>query len=262
VEGQIRLALSDGVRPLTLTHAWPELPLSALTVRRAQDLRTIASAVDEGLEGLPRWRSLREAGRILIKRWRVAPLPQRWDERIDQVSLALLDVSTVTTLPIPRLALVLRGDPELDRPHPLLGLLPDQSRISYIWGGERGSLVPIAGEELSAYFGQSGRDWLITNQEPAMGALAGSLAPGPAVPQEIDVTLRIDWRRAGEVIGALLLEVAKFELIPRMNDAEARRDVPPRAKALSNLGALSLDGFVRGDVVLLKGHLFQTQAGR
>lgn len=255
VEGQVHMRLSDGEGPLSLTNAWPQPPVFAITARTTDDLLTLAAMVEHAAASLPEWESHKQSLSIALSGWDVTQLSESWDSGFHHVALALLDVSVEDTLPIPDAAFVMRGGTTANAAHPLAPLAARHVSIPYEWDGQPGLYIPWLGEQFSPCLGRSGRDWIVTLNEPRMAALAGSLSAGPAETADVDVTLRMSWEKVGKTAQGIAGSIASNSLLPRMSGEEAQGALSPKIDALSHLGTLHINARAEGEWVSFDGNL-------
>ncbi len=258
VDGRVKLALTDGAVPLSLTNAWPSPPAAALTVRTWDDLRTVGSVADAALEQFQPWLESKAALRQAVHHWNLQPLPSDWDSRSTQFSLALRGAEVSGFIPIPDLALVMREDAPVTGNHPLRPIFDGQLAVDYEWQGEPGVYFPWLGENLSPCLGRYGHDYIATLNEPAMAALAGTLTAGPTTAPNVDTTLRVSWAPAAAIARDVVLNAASRGLWPGSSGAEVQEKVTPILDAIGTLGTLRMDGTVLADGwIELDGMLFE-----
>ncbi|MCC6487071.1 MAG: hypothetical protein IT364_06185 [Candidatus Hydrogenedentes bacterium] len=255
VEGRVHMSLTDGEGPLSLTNAWPHSPVLSITARATDDLLSVAAVVQDAADSLPAWAAQEQLLSTALSRWDTSLLPENWDAGVHHAAFALLDVSVEDTLPIPDAALVLRGGAASGATHPLAPLASGHASIPYEWEGQPGLYIPWLGEQLSPCLGRSGRDWIVTLNEPSMAALAGSLSPGPAETADVDLAVRMSWEKAGKAAQGIARSIAYNSLLPRMNAEETRRALPPKIDALSRLGALHINARAEGEWLSFDGNL-------
>jgi len=255
VSGCLEGRLSHRDAPLTLDDIWPEAPLLAITTSTCADLPTAFSQLGEVLGQTQGLSDLGELARFLARQWKWNTLPEGWDKAISECALAIMDIDTSQTLPVPEVALVLRQRGPLRGPHPLAPLTADADPLAYEWNEHPGQVAPLLGEKVALCLGRFGRDWLATSREPLMAALVGQLQAGSQV--NADVTLRVNWRKLGICAERLVRQAAALELIPRMNAADAETRLIPLAQDLARLGRLQLELRSEDDRIVFEGFLAQ-----
>ncbi len=251
IEGRMRTSITDRTTPLSLTDAWPEPPLFAVAATSTGDLGNLFAFLEQPFSDTAAWQEILRIAPVIRRQWGLEPLPEAWDEgMIGQCGFALLDVDASQWLPAPELALVLRGTQPAAGPHPLQPMFSRFHGVSYEWQGQPGRFEAVLGGGFSACLGHSGRDWIVTNNEPAMDALVGRLASGPAT--QADLTVRVRWEAVGAAAESLAGQMAALELLGRQNS----RDVwLPMARGTSRIGVLELDGYAEEGWVRFHGFL-------
>jgi hypothetical protein len=264
VSGWINQTITRRTTPLTLPDAWSEPPILTVASSKWNDLiaafRMLAVVAAPGVTAsvpaetetqLISW--LKALTRAAAAQWHLDSLPEDWDAQVDECAVALTDIDTDETTPVPEAALVLRPARPVYGPHPLERLVPADGVLPYEWDRHPGVIVPWMGEKLSACFASDERNWFVTSQGPAMARLVGSLRE--ANPLQADVAVRLCWNKLAVRAEILLRKAAELELIPRMNAKDAQDRLVPYIKAMARLGALRLDGRSAGDRVTFAGFL-------
>lgn len=262
VEGRIKLDLTDGAPPLSLTNAWPSPPpAAALTVRNWGDLLKVASVANDGLVWFEPWAQTMSSVQAAWLHYELQPLPENWDNGATQFSIALRGIDTNGYVPIPDLALVIREESPVAGEHPFRVLFARQLSVDYEWSGVPGVYVPWLGETLSPCLGQYDRDYIATLNEPAMAALVGALSAGPADPPDVDVTLRIAWKPAAEAAQNFVAQAAAQNLWPASYRDQNQPWISPMLEALGMLGNVRINGTVLPDGWLgIDGRLFDADS--
>lgn len=254
IEGRVRANVTDRPTPLTLTDAWPNPPLFAVTATSPEDLGNLFAFVEQPFSDTAVWQEVLRIGPVIQQQWGLEPLPEGWNEGIiGQCGFAVLDVDASQWLPVLELALVLRGTQPATGSHPLGPVFDRFQGVSYEWQGQPGRFEAVLGEGFSACLGRSGRDWIATNREPSMDALVGRLASGPAT--QADVTVRLRWDAVGAAAESLVGQMAALELLGRQNQRDAAMIWLPMARGIARAGVLELDGDVEDGWVAFHGLL-------
>jgi hypothetical protein len=262
VQGRVRIAASHRRSPLTLTEAWPSPPALVVTASSWGDVRALLAMAATPMEDVRAWPALQQAAAALSEAWRLGAPAAQLGGQGDECALALLDIDTSETTPVPELALIIRCQAAVSGPHPLEAVLvppaePAMDAASFPlpceWNGEPGLLAPMLGEKLAVCLGRNGRDWLAASQEPVMTSLAGHLAAGREV--AADVSVRGDWETIGLVAERLLKQAGELELVPRMGQDDVETELVPIARGVSGLGVFEIDGQADGTWLNLKGAL-------
>jgi hypothetical protein len=253
VEGRVRVAITERATPLTLTHAWPEPPLFAVTATSPEDLGTLLAALGQPFSDTAGWQEIVRISSVIRRQWGVGELPEGWNKGLSQCGFALLDVDTSQSLPVPELALILRGTRPAAGPHPLQPLFDAFDAVPYQWQGQPGGFHAVLGQGISACLGRSGRDWIATSREPAMDALVGQLASGPAT--NADATVRLRWDAAGTAAESVVNRMAGLELLGRQNKRDAAMMWLPMTRGIARAGVLELDGDVNNGWLTFHGCL-------
>jgi len=253
VTGSIQAAVSHRDTPLTLVEAWPDAPLVAVTTSRLADLRTAFAWVGEAGDHCPLFADLRRLASLLSRQWHRDRLPDGWDDAIGECAVALLDVDTTASLPVPEAAMIFRQEAPLPGAHPLSPLAAGAQPVPYEWNGQPGLVVPWLGEKMALCLGRDGPNWLVATQEPRMNALVGRLDAGR--PVTADMSVEVNWRKAGACAEALIRQAAVAELIPRMDLDDAEAQLVPWARALGRLGRLHIEFRSQNDRLAFEGFL-------
>lgn len=261
VAGQLDFAVTDGARPLTLPNAWPRRPAISLTARDAGDLWEVWSALDNALARSTDYAAASSGAAKAWTAWGLQRPGLDWTTGADHLSLALLEVDTRSTLPVPGVAWAMRFSDEAPGLEPLERVFASRPFVPYQWDGNHGFMAPILGMEMSPCAVRTLHDWVLTTTEPLMAEVAGHLADGPACAAEVDVALRASWSELGKIAEGLALRLAEDELIPRMNTDDIGATVVPKIKALSMLGEIALDGVAREGTLKFSGHLAKSEEG-
>jgi hypothetical protein len=258
VEGRMRVLVSDGDAPLSLTNAWPATPVASITARSAEDLASLGVVAGRALGAFDTWIEIQSAVREMINHWSFPPEPPDWDADVEQVSLALQGVDTNEFTPIPDLAFVMRQRSPISGNHPLRPLFAEDLAIDYEWQGQPGVYIPWLGETLSPCLSGCGRDWIATLNEPAMASLVCALLPGPTEPPDVDASLRISWDATSEILTSVVLHAAERELLPGIGGREVQSEYAPKLDALGKLGILQLNAqALEGGWLEFDGQLFR-----
>ncbi len=125
--------------------------------------------------------------------------------------------------------------------------------VPYEWNGQPGLVVPWLGEKMALCLGRDGPNWLAATQEPRMSALVGRLDAGR--PVTADMSVEVNWRKAGACAEALIRQAAAAELISRMDLNDVETQLVPWARALGRLGRLRLEFRSKGDRLAFEGFL-------
>ena len=240
VAGWINMNTAHRARPLTLPNAWPDDPIAAITASRWTDMRAVAAWALDFCHSQGIREEIRGMWEAVLHQWELDSLPKDWDAAVDECSLAITALDTDETLPVPEVAAVMRTRDLAEGPHPLQALVADRDALPYEWGDTAGWIAPWLSEKLAPCLACSGRDWLVTSQEPVMARLVGRLGQG--APVEADIALRIDWQRLADCGQRLVRSAAELELIPRMNPRDAEQKVIPYLQGIGQAGALFLKG--------------------
>lgn len=265
IEGQLDARRTSG---LSLPESWPEPPLISVGVSRWPDLKLIGGMAQAGLKTAAPYvfdEETREHLALMAARWAeyfsthvdMDALPEGWDRSVDECALAVCDVDTDETIPVPELALILRSAEPAFGPHPFLKALPADSAIPHEWNGRPGTVIPWFGEELMLCLATRDQDRLLTTQEPLMAELIA--AKGTGAPREADMAITLNWAKLGRCAEALLTKAAEFELIPRMNQKDVAREWMPYVRAAARLGTLDLDATSQEGRILFGGFLARQQ---
>lgn len=237
VEGWVRMDVTPRVRGLELASSWPEKPTAYISGARPEEL---AGFVEELLKAVPHGENLQPV-------WDLAygSLPENWSDGIDEYTVAILDTDVSQTVPVPEIAMLLRG--------PRIGLDAPDGVIPYEWGGRPGWLRPWLGEKLALCSSATEDFGVLASQESLMWGLMDGVELG--TPLAADLMVHVDWKRAGRLCLKLLRALAGQELIPRMNEADLNRLVTPYLNALVEMGNLNLVGLIDGQRLFFKGTL-------
>jgi len=264
VSGWISGTIARRDTPLSLPEAWPDAPIVSVTASHCTGLAYVLSSTGAALSNIladavregRRFNDLSSAVRLLEEkalRWPLAPLADGWDTPVDECSLALLDLDTSETLPVPELALVMRCAEPVTGDHPLMPWAFGDTAIDYEWDARPGVLAPWVGEKLTLCLGRSGNDWLTASQEPVMAALNGRLKEAPSV--DADAAARVDWASLTECAEDLLRTGVALELVPRMDVAGLEERVLPFVRAMGALGRLEIEVRDEGGRLAFEGFL-------
>jgi hypothetical protein len=261
IQGQLAPRRADG---LSLSESWPAPPLMSVVVSRWSDLKILAGLARVGLEYASQ-RLLDEETRqqilsmaaegveYLSTQIDTDALPKDWDRSVDECALALWDIDTGETIPVPELALVLHSAEPAFGPHPFEKVLAADNGIPHEWDGRPGIVIPWMGEKLMLCLATRDQDRLLTTQEPLMAELIGAEITGR--PREADAALALNWAKAGHCAGALLARAADLELVPRMNRKDVEIEWMPYIRAASHLGTLDLQATSRDGRIVFQGFL-------
>jgi len=257
VEGRMKVSLSDGDPPLSVTNAWPTPPVTSIVTRRTDDLASLGAAADDAFGASDAWTDVKSAILETIGHWDLQPLSAEWDAGTEQVGLALHGIDTNEFFPVPDASFVMRQQSPITGDHPLRALFSGDLAVDYEWHGQPGVYVPWLGESLSPCLSGYGRDWIATLQEPTMASLVGAMRSGPTEPPDVDAALRISWNSASEILKSFVLNAKERGLVPGYGMEEARAKIAPKFDALGKLGTLQLDARALGDGWLdFDGRLF------
>lgn len=256
VEGSITVALSDGTTPLTLSRAWPETPLASITARDWESLRAVGMLLSHSVEQTTYLETAAPVATVFADTWSLVAQALQMPSGANQISLALCDVDTSHVLPVPSVAIAMRGaglgaDAIEDA-------LPLRQTIPYEWNGLQGSMTPLLGQNLSLYVCSSDTDRLVSNSEVTMAGLAGRLALGPAENGDIDLAIAVDWKKLSASLDEMAAIAGELQLLPRMNIDDVRHTIQPKLKGLSELGMMSLTGRVEQGQLVFSGHVFKS----
>ncbi|MCX5757602.1 MAG: hypothetical protein NTU83_03670 [Candidatus Hydrogenedentes bacterium] len=252
ISGSVRSNVQHGSTPLTLPESWPNSPILSVSVRKPAELAGLAQVARPWLAG-PRAQLLAAYLETIWRRWEMPDLGEGWDAGISETSLALTDVDMESVVPVPVLSCIMRGGDSVRGKHPLEAIADNSPSYPAEWNGEPGLRIPWLGEGLTLCLGRSGRDWLATSREPAMAQLAAERREGPDV--DADVTLRLDWTKAGRVLSQVMPRLADWGLLPEMNQRDAEHRFGPLFDFLSKLGKASVNGHRERDQLVFDGFL-------
>lgn len=236
-----RLPAGLDVLPDDAAIAWAAAP-------GAGDLRALAEAIWQiadrhaGLAARPAFKLAVRLMGMAVRPWGFDELPADWERGVDGCLLALLDVDTSESLPVPSIAAMFRGN-HLDR-HPLKPLTGGGPNMPFEWDGRPGVMAPRAGEEATLCLTSRGPFWLAASQEPAMARLARIMdnAQEPvAQPADRVAMVALNWGKAAGAAEALARLAARLELLPPMNAADLEKNVVPLLRVAGKLGNARMD---------------------
>jgi len=173
----------------------------------------------------------------------------------------LMHVDTDETIPVPSVGLALRYVDAVPEANPFQFLVGGRQVLPYDWSGCTGVMMPLLGPGISPSFARCLHDWLALSNEPLMARTAGKLADGPACSADVDLAIRLSWKKAGEAAEPVALSLGDLEVLSRMGQNDVRADVIPKIKALATLGELSIDGVARNGTLKFSGNLAQAPEG-
>ncbi len=237
--GRIDLQFTPPGTALSLANAWPQTPIVGIA---GGDPREVLNVVLDLAEDLP----LLEHVRFAIEQMK-QELPEGWATGGAEYAFALAGIDESEDLPIPELALMLRGN--------TAGVLPEmpEAALPFEWNGAPGWLRPWLGSKLSIGVSAWGGTRTIATQERLMPRYVRQLVDAPAV--NADMALQIDWTQLGPAIDRLLLKAARNELLPRMNERDVEQHLSPYVRMLEPVGVCRMRGIVRDDELWFEGAL-------
>ncbi len=256
VEGSIKLAVSDGTTPLTLSHAWPETPLAAITARDWESLGAVGKLLSLAVERTKYVEAAAPVATVFADTWSLVAQTLRRPAGANQISLALCDVDTSHLLPVPSVALAMRGAGLNAAPE--VREFPQRQSLPYEWNGLQGSMTPLLGQNLSLYVCSSDTDWMASSSEATMAGLAGRLALGPSENGDIDLAISVDWRKLSASLDEMAAIAGELQILPKMNIDDVRQTIQPKLKGLSELGTMSVTGRVEQGQLVFSGHVFES----
>jgi len=259
VSGYFTAAVAAEVGPLHLPDAWQDRPLLVLAGHRWQDLGALVRVAKSLFRFLPEEEAASRLLTSIAAPWLSRGIPQPSGAEISEYAVAVLGVDVSETLPVPELVAVLRTNGPAEGPHPLSGLLPEDTRQPYAWSHGEGWLAPVWGEKGTLCLAAQGDCWLAATQEPVMERVLGRLKAEDAV--DADLSLRLDWEEAGRTAALVLQEAARRELLPRADSRDTERDWAPWARAMSRMGVLEIDARAGDGVLEFEGFLARHGAG-
>jgi len=240
LELQIEMAMdAQGTsrRPEYLAVEWPKAPILSARIR---DEAVWGEWVPELWPEFPGrddaatlWRSFAEM------------LPPEWDGGADSFQLALFDVDTTETIPIPDAAVYARSET------PLAPLTAPVSAIPYEWSGNAGWMTPWQGEGAHLFVVANDRARVFTNHESTMAALMARERAGRVVSD--DALIEVDAPRLSKILIDLAREAAKNELWLEKDYDDVERDVVPWIRAFGALGEIRLEGRYENGALVMRG---------
>jgi len=193
-----------------------------------------------------------------LKPWAFDMLPANWDDPVEGIQLALLDLDTSEPLPVPEVAAVFKAKGDAAGPHPLQPMAAAGPAMPYEWDGHPGTVAPRAGEKAALCLTRAGACWLAASQEPAMARLLREMdtsgKPFEGEPGRVAV-VAVNFAKSAAKAEWLARQGAKLELTPGVNAADLEKNVMPLLRALGRLGRLQLDFYADGDRLRFTGSL-------
>ncbi len=238
---------------LRLAEPWPDTPLVSVSASSVANLSAVLATCWNAFESTAVYDTIERAISFIPPQDRFAVPRLDLDGTLES-AVAVMDVDTTQTLPVPLLAFALldeqNGGGDRHPLEPLTGLGPT---MPFEWNGRAGTITSVSGEKATLCLTRSGGYWLATSQEPLMAQLAGGLRD--TQPIEADLAVRLDWERFSEVARTLVERLAGFELIPRMNVDDVRECLAPAIESARGLGELRLIGRCEDGAVVLEGEI-------
>ncbi|MBX7257477.1 MAG: hypothetical protein K1Y02_14025 [Candidatus Hydrogenedentes bacterium] len=255
IEGSIKVPVSDGATPITLSRAYPQPPALCITARDTATLQSMGAILANTLKRFDAWNWTTQFASTYARQSGISTDLFSFPTGAEQVSLALVSIDTSHTLPVPMFAVAARGSGATQ-------ILPTDvpvpaPSVSYEWNGFLGNMVPLLGSQMSLYTCVANDDFLMANSEPIMSDLAGRLALGPAENGDVDVVISADWKMMAKVLTSLAQFAGEYELLPRLNADDVRYTVLPKFTGLSKLGTMTLSGRSNKGRIDFTGLLFQ-----
>jgi hypothetical protein len=237
--GRIERAFAKPQTALTLPGAWPEAPIVAVAGADATD---VLDLLREILEDMPMTAYLNQTLDAMRDQ-----LPEDLAREGGEFSLGLTGVDMTEELPIPELALLVRGE--------TAGILPErpQNAVPIEWHGAPGWYRPWLGPKLAICAAAWERTRYLASQERLMPRIVRQL--NDATPVDKHALVAVDWKRAAPIARDIILRAAERELIHRMNKSDVERQIVPYVEMIAALGAARLVGIVQDSATTFEGTL-------
>lgn len=240
IESTVSLRNQESLKHESTGHfliGWPEGPIVSVATR---DFSLVEPMFPENLPEFPG----SEAFNGIWNEFEIM-LPPEWREGTDTIQLALFDVDTSETIPIPDAAVYARSET------PLAPLMPPVNAIPYEWSGATGWMTPWRGEGANLFVVANERARVFANEEATMAKIMARERAGSVSSQ--DAVIDVDAPRLADVLIDLAREAAANELWPEMNADDVEREVVPWIRAFGALGEIRLEGKYENGPLVLRG---------
>ncbi|MGI6461252.1 MAG: hypothetical protein ACOX5J_14390 [Candidatus Hydrogenedentales bacterium] len=255
VEGSLNIAFQAVDVPALQKDPWPGTALLTLSTPTPGDALQIWDTALRPFKTSPVYARIAPLADSLWTQWSFGELAEDWADPIGEFSVALTDVDTTETFPVPVWGVRMRARSQeaLQTEHPWLPVLAPLAPIDYAWAGRQGHIATVLGERAAASLASDGPFWLATSQSALMNELLALDARGQQSGAGVMFTL--NWKTAGQIAETLIRKAGELELIPEMNDQEANAYLGKYARAFGRLGRLRIAGAPRGESLAFEGSL-------
>ncbi|HOD51088.1 MAG TPA: hypothetical protein PLJ71_15435 [Candidatus Hydrogenedentes bacterium] len=254
VTGMLNTTLTPADDGLLLKDDWPETALFSLTTHSLADASDICRIARRPLENNSIYNCLAPLTGAVRDRWALESPAENWPTHVAECSLALMDVDTAGTVPIPEWGAMLRRASSAGvSGHPWKPVIAPLAPVDYAWNGREGAIATLLGEKFAICLAEDGDRWLATSRQDLMNDLLATERAGARI--NADAALQINWDAVGRAAEKILRKAGELQLVPEMNAQEVDVYLGKYARSIARLGRLRIVAHVRHDGVAFEGTL-------
>ncbi|HOF40129.1 MAG TPA: hypothetical protein PLD73_08645, partial [Candidatus Hydrogenedentes bacterium] len=170
VEGSLNIAFQAADAPTQPAASWPSSALLTMSAPTPGDALKVWNAAIRPVKTSPVYTRIASLADSLWMQWSLGELAADWAGEVGEFSVALTDVDTTETIPVPVCGVRMRAGSQeaLQSEHPWLPVVAPLAPIEYAWAGRQGHIATVLGERAAVCLASDGPFWLATSQPALM----------------------------------------------------------------------------------------------